>query len=171
MTPSRQCLGLAILGLALAGCGGTFTTTSLLDVERFEGTLVDGITEQTGTVIESVDCPDEVTMETGNEFECSVTDDQGNTGSVEVTQGEDGDTSWILAGGIAINMSRLEETIREGLETQLGATIPSVECPEGIVIEAGNDFECTATDDAGATGVVAVTQHDDAGNITWELEQ
>ena len=47
MTPSRRYLGLAILGLALAGCGGTFTTTSLLDVERFEGALVDGITEHT----------------------------------------------------------------------------------------------------------------------------
>lgn len=97
MSPSRRYLGLAILGLALAGCGGTFTTTSLFDVERFEGTLVDGITEQTGTVIESVDCPDEVTMETGNDFECSVTDDAGANGVVAVTQHDDaGNITWEL---------------------------------------------------------------------------
>lgn len=170
MARSRQHFGLIVLGAALAACGGTLTTSSFLDVDRFEGTIADGILEQTGIGIESVDCPDEVEMGVGNDFECSVTDENGKTGAVEVTQGENGATSWKLAGGISINIDRLEETISEGLATQLDATITSVECPEDIVLEAGNDFECTATDDQGDTGVVTVTQHDDAGNITWELE-
>lgn len=171
MARSGHCFGLLILSVALVGCGSSLTVTNYLDVERFEGTVADGITEQTGTGIQSVDCPDEVAMEAGNVFECSVTDEHGKTGAVQVTQGEDGDTRWKLAGGISINIARLEESIGEGLAAQLGATIASVECPDDIVMETGNDFECSVTDDEGGTGVVTVTQHDDAGNITWKLEQ
>lgn len=171
MARSGHCFGLLILSVALVGCGGSLTVTRYLDVERFEGTVADGITEQTGTGIQSVDCPDEVAMEAGNDFECAVTDEHGKTGAVQITQGEDGDTRWKLAGGISINITRIEEVISEDLATQVGVAIVSVECPDDVVMEAGNDFECTATDEQGNTGVVTVTQDDDEGNISWKLEQ
>jgi hypothetical protein len=171
MARSGQCFGMLLLSVALVGCGGSLTVTNYLDVERFEGRIADGITEQTGTGIQSVECPDEVAMEAGNDFECSVTDEHGKTGAVRVTQGEDGDTRWKLAGGISINITRLEETLGDGLAAQLGVAIASVECPDEVVIKAGNDFECTAIDGQGDTGVVTVTQDDDEGNITWKLEE
>ena len=171
MARSRHRLGMLILSVALAGCGGSVTVTNYLDVGRLEGTVADGITEQTGTGIQSVDCPDEVAMEVGNVFECSVTDEHGKTGAVQITQGDDGGIRWKLAGGISINIVRLEETIGAGLADQLGVAIASVECPDDMVLGTGNDFECTATAQEGDTGVVTVTQHDDAGNITWKLEE
>ncbi|MGH2428134.1 MAG: DUF4333 domain-containing protein [Candidatus Limnocylindria bacterium] len=171
MARSRHRFGLLILSLALVGCGGSLTVTRYLDVERLEGTVADGITEQTGTAIQSVDCPDEVAMEAGNDFECAVTDEHGQTGTVQITQGEDGDTRWQLAGGISINVTRLEEVISDGITAQLSTVIASVECPDDVVMQAGNEFECTATDEQGNTGVVTVTQDDDAGNLTWKLEQ
>lgn len=86
-----------ILIVALAGCDGTLTVTRYLDVERLETTLTDGLEEQTGAVIESVECPDEIPLEAGNEFECTATDDQGNTGTIIVTQDDDeGSITWRL---------------------------------------------------------------------------
>ena len=87
----------AILTVALTSCDGTFTVTRFLDVDRLETTLTEGLKEQTGVVIESVECPNEVQMEAGNEFECTATDDQGNTGTVIVTQDDDeGNITWRL---------------------------------------------------------------------------
>ncbi|MGH2381262.1 MAG: DUF4333 domain-containing protein [Candidatus Limnocylindria bacterium] len=86
-----------ILSVALVGCGGSFTVTRYIDVERLESTLSDGLTQQTGATIQSVECPEEIAMETGNEFECTATDDQGNTGIVTVTQDDDqGNITWKL---------------------------------------------------------------------------
>lgn len=90
-------LALSVVTVALAGCGGSFSVTRYIDVERLESTLTDGLTEQTGAVIQSVECPEEIAMETGNEFECTATDDQGNTGVVTVTQDDDqGNITWKL---------------------------------------------------------------------------
>lgn len=86
-----------ILTIALAGCGGTFTVTRYVDVERLESTLTDGLTEQTGATIESVECPEEIAMKAGNDFKCTATDDQGNTAVVTVTQDDDqGSITWKL---------------------------------------------------------------------------
>jgi Domain of unknown function (DUF4333) len=82
---------------ALAGCDGTLTLTRFLDVDRLETTLTEGLEEQTGVVIESVECPDEIPMEAGNQFECTATDDQGNTGTIIVMQDDDeGSITWRL---------------------------------------------------------------------------
>lgn len=86
-----------ILTVVMGGCGGTLTVTRYIDVDRLETTLTDGLTEQTGAAIESVECPDEIAMEAGDEFECTATDDQGNTGVVTVTQDDDqGNITWKL---------------------------------------------------------------------------
>jgi uncharacterized protein DUF4333 len=86
-----------IVSLVLVACDGTLTVTRFLDIDRLETTLTEGLEEQTGVVIESVECPDEVVMEVGNEFECTATDDQGNTGTIVVTQDDDeGNITWRL---------------------------------------------------------------------------
>jgi len=172
MTRIPHSFGLLILAVILFGCGGSLTVTSFLDVERLERTNADGITAQTGTNVESVACPDEVAMEAGNVFECTVTDESGNTAIVTVTQDDDvGNMTWELPEDTLLDIARVEEVISEGIADQLGVVTASVECPDEVLIEAGNDFECTVTDDQGNTDVVAVTQVDDAGNISWELGQ
>lgn len=91
---ARWYLALA-LATVLVGCDGTFTVTRYLDVERLESTIADGLEEQTGLTIESVDCPDEIAMEAGNEFECTAVDSGGSTAAVTVTQDDaDGNITW-----------------------------------------------------------------------------
>lgn len=86
-----------ILTVVLTGCDGSLTVTRSIDVDRLETTLTDGLTEQFGATIQSVECPDEIAMEAGDEFECTATDDQGNTGVVTVTQDDDeGNITWKL---------------------------------------------------------------------------
>jgi len=92
-----QFLAAILIAAALAGCDGALTVTRFLDVDRLETTLTEGLEEQTGVVIESVECPNEVAMEAGNEVECTATDDQGNTGTIIVTQDDDeGNITWRL---------------------------------------------------------------------------
>lgn len=97
MKRTHWSLPVLVLSVALAGCGGAFTVTRYIDVDRLESTLADGLAEQTGATIQSVECPEEIAMETGNEFECTAIDDQGNTGIVTVTQDDDqGTITWKL---------------------------------------------------------------------------
>ena len=86
-----------IVSVMVAGCDGTLTVTRFLDMDRLETTLTEGLEEQTGVVIESVECPNDVPLEAGNEFECTATDDQGNIGTIIVTQDDDeGNITWRL---------------------------------------------------------------------------
>jgi hypothetical protein len=60
----------------------------------------------------------------------------------------------------------LEANLKEKVAKDTGATITTVECPD-VKAEAGSTFDCTATDDSGATFVVKVTQTDDQGHVVY----
>jgi hypothetical protein len=74
-----------------------------------------------------------------------------------------------VGGGGQLDTDKVETEILNGIEAQTDVEIGSVECPDDVPMEQGNDFTCTATDTGGETAEVSVTQDDDAGNITWEL--
>jgi hypothetical protein len=67
-----------------------------------------------------------------------------------------------------LDTSDIETQIKSGIEDQTGATIESVGCPDGVDVEAGATFDCTVKGAQGS-GTVTVTQKDDQGNVTWEL--
>ena len=71
--------------------------------------------------------------------------------------------------GNTLDTDKAEEEIAKGIEEQTEATIDSVECPDDVDIEAGHTFDCTVNVSDGSTETVTVTQDDDEGNITWEL--
>ncbi len=80
---------LAVALLALSACSRT------LDTEKLEEEITKGITDQTGQGVESIDCPDDVEVKEGNEFECAVTADDGTAATVTVTQDDDeGNVTW-----------------------------------------------------------------------------
>ena len=94
-TPRTIALAIAAVTLALAGCD--VTVTNYLNVDRAEEVIAEGITAQTGIVVASVECPEEVILEEGNEFECTMTDDEGNQRTVSVTQTDgEGNINWRL---------------------------------------------------------------------------
>ena len=75
---------------ALAGCGS-------LDMDKIEEEIATGIEEQTDSRGVEVDCPDGVEAKDGDEFECDVTDRNGEEAKVEVVQTSDeGDIRWRL---------------------------------------------------------------------------
>lgn len=68
-----------------------------------------------------------------------------------------------------LDMEKAETEIKKGIEQQTGLTMKSVDCPDSETAKKGATFECTAVADNGTKAPVKVTQKDDKGNITWEL--
>ncbi|MGH2724858.1 MAG: DUF4333 domain-containing protein [Actinomycetota bacterium] len=94
--PSRG--GILVLA-ALLGTGACQFSFggSKLDTDKIEAEVTRGIEDQTGVAVQSVDCPDDVELEAGNTFTCTVTAEDGSTGQVDVTQQDDeGNVEWEL---------------------------------------------------------------------------
>ncbi len=69
--------------------------SSGLDMEKLENGIFDGIEEQTGVEMESVECPEEMDEEEGLNFECTATDTSGESVQVRVVQTDDeGNVEW-----------------------------------------------------------------------------
>ena len=65
-----------------------------LDVPRVEKMIEDGILEQGGFSVTAT-CPDPMAGQVGDTRTCSVLDEYGNTGLVDVTiQNDNGDVVW-----------------------------------------------------------------------------
>jgi Domain of unknown function (DUF4333) len=63
---------MAAAALALAACGG-----KVIDDEKAEGFVQDGLETQGGIKVDSVDCPSDVDVEKGETFDCTAVTDQG----------------------------------------------------------------------------------------------
>lgn len=73
----------AALVVAAGACSKT------LDSEGLETTLKEQLTRETASTITAVDCPDEIKVETGGTFECTVTEESGTTFTLSLTQTDD----------------------------------------------------------------------------------
>jgi uncharacterized protein DUF4333 len=69
----------------------------------------------------------------------------------------------------SLDTAGLETKLKDQIEAQTDSTITSVDCPDDIKVESGGKFECTATEESGATFTIEVVQTDDKGNVTWEV--
>ena len=69
----------------------------------------------------------------------------------------------------SLDTDGLESKLKTQIEAQTDSTITGVDCPDDIKVESGATFECTATEESGATFTIEVVQTDDAGNVTWEV--
>jgi hypothetical protein len=86
-------LGATVL---LAACSFSFGGGNNLDMGKLETEVENGISDQLQVTV-TVDCPSDIKIEQGNNFQCTATDDQGNTRTVNVTQDDDkGNVSWQL---------------------------------------------------------------------------
>jgi hypothetical protein len=70
----------------------------------------------------------------------------------------------------SLDMTALDRSISDGINTQLQLPIAAVSCPTGDrAMKAGDKFDCTATPKEGGRLTVTVTQKDDAGNVSWDV--
>jgi hypothetical protein len=89
MHRTTRTLFLVALLPALAACSKTIDTASLEENIRSE------LTAQAGVTPTDVSCPDDVPVEAGATFECTVTAEDGSTATVTVTQTDDeGNLDW-----------------------------------------------------------------------------
>jgi hypothetical protein len=63
----------------------------------------------------------------------------------------------------------LQTQIADQLNTKLGATGITVECPDDVKAESGNEFDCTGTVPDSGTLTIHVKQTDGDGHVTWEV--
>jgi hypothetical protein len=86
--------GLLLLVVLLGACQVSVSDDTL-DADKLELEVGRGIEEQTGIQVESVDCPDDVQIQAGDTFTCTVTAEDGSTAPVDVTQQDDeGNVTW-----------------------------------------------------------------------------
>lgn len=69
----------------------------------------------------------------------------------------------------ALDDEVIEQNIREEVQSQVGLTLTSVECPTDRPLLEGDRFECTATGSDGRQLTITVTQDDAIGNVSWEV--
>ena len=148
----------------LAGCG-----TEKVDDEKVE----DFLRENAGapTLIESVDCPDDVEIDEGDTFDCEVHTEGDGLEVVTMRQIEDdrvvpvGNRQVRLPEGreLTIIPENVEALIRSRAEE--ADRIVSVDCPAGIELEKGRTFRCVVRFDDGSEEKIAVVQRDARGNV------
>jgi hypothetical protein len=85
-----------IAGILMMGCSAEFSAGRTLDTQELEGEIATGLSEQTG-ITATIECPEDVPLEQGNEFECTAQAEDGTTAQIAVTQNDnEGNVSWRL---------------------------------------------------------------------------
>ncbi|HEX6843993.1 MAG TPA: DUF4333 domain-containing protein [Actinomycetota bacterium] len=67
-----------------------------------------------------------------------------------------------------LDTAGLEQQIADLLEQRGGPSVNEIDCPDDVTVEAGSQFECTASGDQ-ATWTIEVTQTDDEGHVDMRI--
>ena len=70
--------------LALSACG-----SKMLNTDKLETSIKQGLQQQTGVRIKSVSCPDKIKLEAGGTFNCTAVTTGGDRATVRVVQQDD----------------------------------------------------------------------------------
>lgn len=96
---------LAVLALALAGCG-----EAIVDTTKTEEQLQASLSKSLGTKVTSVDCPSDVEVKAGATFTCTVEVKGGETQTATLRiRNEDADLSLIDLSGSGEDSNRSNE--------------------------------------------------------------
>ena len=123
------------------------------------------------TLIESVDCPDDVEIDEGDKFDCDVRTKGGGFEKVTVRQLEDERVELAGTRQVQLPEGRDTEIIPENVEALIRAQakepdrIVSVDCPPGVKLSAGARFDCVVRFDDGTKTKVPIVQRDALGNV------
>ena len=148
---------------ALAGCDETVDDGHVEDFVRD--------TAQAPSLIESVDCPDDVEIEEGDTFECRVGTKGGGLETVTLRQVEDERVVPVGTRQVKLPSGRNLTIIPENAERFVLGQAPeperivSIDCPPDVPIERGRRFRCVVRFDDDSRERVAVVQRDGLGNL------
>ena len=95
-TRIARAAALVAVTLVAVGC------TKSLDTANLESTLKTQLESQLNASGLTVSCPDNIKVESGGTFECTATDQSGQSVTIEVTQKDDqGNVTWKPSGVVA----------------------------------------------------------------------
>jgi hypothetical protein len=70
-----------------------------------------------------------------------------------------------------LDMARVQDFVKQTIQTQVGASVKSVSCPDHREMKQGDSFDCAVELDGGGKTSVTITQSDAAGNISLDMKQ
>src|SRR5215213_10493501 len=158
----------AVVGVVAVGCG-----SRQLDVVKGERLMASGLGPRIGLKASEakVACPDDVTIEKGARFECTLSTPAGAKLRVRVEQTSDaGDVSFNFLDGEPaklLNTDNLKAWVTEKLAARfkLDAAAITVSCPGGMPLQRGRQLSCTADAEGQPPATVRLTQTDGAGAV------
>jgi hypothetical protein len=162
IAPMRALPLAALLAIALAGCSKTIEPHSV------EKGLTSRIARQVGAKVKSVSCPSGKAFKKGVQFDCTITGADGTSGKAHVTETDD--NGHYTASAPFIHPREIEQSIKSGIEKQIGGGSVKVTCPEIITASRGGTFDCKAVSGS-SKATVKATQTDNQGHITYKLQQ
>ncbi|MBW4621980.1 MAG: DUF4333 domain-containing protein [Cyanosarcina radialis HA8281-LM2] len=136
-------------------------------VRQLETQISNLLSPQLGVPITSVNCPSNVEIKAGSQYECQAVVD--NTPfTVELNIQDASGAFKVNSKGIVL-LPKIERSIAANVKQQKGIDI-TVNCGGQIkVARAGDTFECQATLPGGKTQPAKITVNDDYGNVRFEL--
>jgi hypothetical protein len=169
---------LAFGALSFGGCGGDDATEPAADAGTTEPTAertVDdaqveaGIKQDLATAsvqVKSAKCPNDVAVETGATFTCSVSFSNGASGKARVTQLGGSRYSYELKpGSVQVPGATADAAIEKSLAAQ-GVPNATVDCPQNIIVKVGTTVTCNVSGAQGAaTGTVTFAFSSEDGTI------
>jgi hypothetical protein len=118
-----------------------------------------------------VACPDDVAIEKGARFECTLSTPAGAKLRVRVEQTSDAGDVWFnfVDGEPAklLNTDKLTTWVTEKLAARfrLDAAAITVSCPGGVPLQRGGQLSCTANAEGQPPATIKLTQTDGKGNV------
>ncbi|NJR49782.1 MAG: DUF4333 domain-containing protein [Leptolyngbyaceae cyanobacterium CSU_1_3] len=133
-----QLAGAIAATIVLTACGET------LNAVKIEESIQQSITQQGGTSLKSVICPQNIKPAEGQVFECVGVLDSGSGFAIPVTQQDSqGGVQWDVPSvkGL-LNMDKIQSAVQDGLKKEVGQV--SIDCGSGVYKAAkpGEVFEC-----------------------------
>ena len=158
----------AVVCVVAVGCG-----SQTLDLVKGERLMATELGPRIGLKASEakVACPDDLTIEKGAKFECTLSTPAGAKLRVRVEQTSDaGDVSFNFVDGEPaklLNTDNLKTWVTEKLAARfkLDAAAITVSCPGGVPLQSGGQLSCTADAEGQPPATVKLTQTDGEGEV------
>ncbi len=154
-----------LLLVPLAGCSASASIGKTVDDGKIEDEIAAVLEKETGVTVKTVACPDDIAGKAGTTFKCDVT---AADGTKVVSRGEIKKKKRFEASTPVLNTGKIQAAVGDGIKQQTGTTV-EVDCPDLVQLEQGAESTCKATAGEDVRDV-AITQKDDTGNISYELQ-
>lgn len=167
--PARAAAVAAVLAVVLGSAAGCSLDDDL-DMERAEAALESEVGRYYGVRVEEVDCPEDVAMEEGGTFECTVTV-AGQQLPVEARQDDDdGNVTFEAAAAVVDVVAKTAELQAAIAEDNPGAHL-RLFCGDQpvLVVAPGGTFDCLMEGPDLPPRRVVVTVEDVDGTTTFTV--